>query len=103
MFVGQLEPVPAIKAAAAAAGREPLRQWAQGGEEEEEEDDHDACNDEFSSCGQLDPSERERVGGGVTERERGREEEGFHRGGMEKWTLKNKSRILGGDLENLFH
>ncbi len=53
-----------------------------------DDDDHDACDDEFSSCGQLDPS-AEKEGG----REREREEEGFHRGGMEKWTLKNKSRI----------
>lgn len=61
------------------AGREPLQQWAQG---DDDDDDHDACDDEFSSCGQLDPSA-----------EREREEEGFRRGGMEKWTLKNKSRI----------
>lgn len=31
-------------------GREPLEQWAQG------DDDHDGCDDEFSSCGQLEQS-----------------------------------------------
>lgn len=38
------------------------RQWAQG----DDDDDHDACDDEFSSCGQLDPraKEREKGGGG---------------------------------------
>lgn len=44
-------------------GREPLRQWAQG------DDDRDACDDEFSSCGQLDPSAEK---GRERERERGR-------------------------------
>lgn len=46
MSKGQLAPAFAIS-----AGRESLRQWAQG-----DDDDRDACDDEFSSCGQLDPS-----------------------------------------------
>lgn len=67
MLKGQLTPAPAIRAASS-AGREPLQaEWAQGAD-----DDHDARDDEFSSCGQLDPSagegkrarEREGEGGG---------------------------------------
>lgn len=51
------------------AGREPLQQRAQG-----DDDDHDACDDEFSSCGQLDPSaekEGER-GRGISQRRNGK-------------------------------
>lgn len=82
---GQLVAV-ACNQSCSSVGREPLRQWAQG-----DDDDHDACDDEFSSCGQLDPS-TEKEG----ERVREREEEGISQrteGG--KWTLKNKSSKLG--------
>lgn len=78
MLKGQRAPASAIRAAAALAGSR-SRQWAQG-----DDDDHDACDDEFSSCGQLDLSAEKR-------REKEGEEEGFHRGGMEKWTLKTKA------------
>lgn len=63
--------------------REPVQQWAHG-------DDHNACGDEFSSCGQLDTStERERE----SERARVKVDEGFNKMGMEKRTLKQKQCI----------
>lgn len=45
----------------------------------------------------VGPEHREKEG---AERRGGR---GFQGGRMEKWTLKNKSRIWGGDLAKLFH
>lgn len=89
MLKGQLAPAPAIRAASS-AGRELLQaEWAQRAD-----DDHDARDDEFSSCGQLDPSAGE--GKSAREGRRGEEEEeeeeGFHRGGMEKWTLKKQKQ-----------
>lgn len=65
MFEGQLS-ASACNQSCSSAGREPLKQRAQG-----DDDDHDACDDEFSSCGQLDPS-AEKEGGG---RKRGEGEE----------------------------
>lgn len=41
-------------------GREPLQQWAQG--DDDDDDDLDACDDEFCSCGQLDPSTEKKWG-----------------------------------------
>lgn len=61
MFEGQLS-ASACNQSCSSAGREPLQQRAQG-----DDDDHDACDDEFSSCGQLDPS-AEKDGGGEKER-----------------------------------
>lgn len=84
-FEGQLAPAPAIKTAAALAesrSSSGLREDDDDGDDDD--DDHDACDDEFSSCGQLDPrAEKEREGGGE------REEEGFHRG-MEKLDPKKQ-------------
>lgn len=59
VFEEQLAPAPAIKAAAALAGSR-----CGSGLKGDDDDDHDACDDEFSSCDQLDPStEKEREGG----------------------------------------
>lgn len=52
MLWGQLVPLPA--ACCSSAGREPLQQCAPG--DDDDDDDHNACDDEFSSCGQLDSS-----------------------------------------------
>lgn len=76
-FEGQLASAPAIKTAAALAGS----RSSSGLREDDDDDDHDACDDEFSSCGQLDPR-AEKEGGE-------REEEGFHRG-MEKLDPKKQ-------------
>lgn len=59
-FEGQLS-ASACNQSCSSAGREPLQQRAQG-----DDDDHDACDDEFSSCGQLDQS-AEKEGGGERE------------------------------------
>lgn len=76
------------------AGREPLQaEWAQGAD-----DDHDARDDEFSSCGQLDPSAEE----GKRARERGgRRKRDFIEEEWKNGPLKNKSSEVGSREETL--
>lgn len=45
----------AAASAAACCLQSKLQQCAPG-DADHDDDDHDACDDEFSSCGQLDPS-----------------------------------------------
>lgn len=64
----QLVPLrAACNQSCSSVGGEPLQQCAPGDADHDDDDDHDACDDEFSSCGQLDPS---------TGRERKEEERG---------------------------